>query len=1118
MNTINSPIALINNDYKLEFANPSFCEFTNCTAESLIGKPISEVNPNLWSHAIGNKFEACLKGHPVDPEPYSVSQGSFSLNFTPHIDEKNEICAVFITVNLSESIDKAKNTDFYQEESFIQQINALPDSFLILQDGRIKLVNDMLCQISGYSKKELLNQDFTKFTAPEVFEKLQSFHKNRAQGLDAPLRYESIALSKSGKRIPVETTIVPTIFQMKPAWQVVLRDITDYKTTLNQLRESEEKYRFIAETTLDGIFIHDNGVVIECNQAMLNITGYTKEEIIGVNLLDVVLSKNESKSIQAQLTKKHAKPYIVNVKKKDGSLFKAEVEGQMTQYKGKKVRLASFKDVTERFKAEQDLQKFKTIADKSLYGNVIANLDGSMIYVNEYFAKKHGYSRDELIGKKLTIFHTSEQNKILIEAIPDLIKNGHIENIETTNVHKNGMEFPMQMSVTCINDENEHPAFIGVSAFDLSDRKKSEAAIRLSEEKFRELYDQSPVAIQYYGKDGELLDVNKKTLQLFGIKSQDAIAPFNMWDSEHFTEKNKQELKSGKTITISSTLDFDVIKKHNYFKTSKKGLHYIELQIAPLLIQHKAMSYLVYMTDVTERKNAEENFAKEKELLNAIIDNIPVLLTRYDPSSNVQFLNKEFEKKVGWKTAELQTIDLLNKVYPDPDYREKALAYMQKATSEWKEFRITSKFGHHIDSEWCNIKLDGGVQIGIGIDITDRKKAENQLRHHQELLNEMGRIAMVGAWEFDPATGKGFWTDEVARIHDLDPTETTSMELGLTFYKPESRVKIEMAIQAAIDSGTPYDLKLELISKKGIHKWVRTIGHPTKQNGKVVKIQGSFQDITEMKKAEEELQKNRNKLAEINENLENRVKERTAKLEQKNKELEQFSYIASHDLQEPLRTISNYIQVVHEDFEDTLSEEVLVYLQAISKSTERMRALIFALMNFSRLGHNRSLTEVNSEKIVTEVIEDLQQLIQSKKAKIEVGRLPRIYAYETELRQVFQNLISNALKFQKANHTCDIQINYLELENHHQFSVSDNGIGIASKDIDRIFHIFQKLHLSQTYEGHGIGLAYCKKIIELHDGDIWAESEKGKGSTFYFTLSKSQSYNSTIKLAPIDHH
>ncbi|UZR96338.1 sensor histidine kinase [Chondrinema litorale] len=297
-----------------------------------------------------------------------------------------------------------------------------------------------------------------------------------------------------------------------------------------------------------------------------------------------------------------------------------------------------------------------------------------------------------------------------------------------------------------------------------------------------------------------------------------------------------------------------------------------------------------------------------------------------------------------------------------------------------------------------------------------------------------------------------------------------------------------------------YECSVHHIQDNYIYVMLRNVTELDQSRKELAEVNRELEE--RVKQRTTQLEQSRRELVEINKSLEKRVRQRTAMLEQKNKELEQFAYIASHDLQEPLRTISNYIQVINEDFEFNLSEEVINYLQSINKSTERMKILVSALLDFSRLGRNRKLADVDTKKIVTEVIDDLHQLIQLTNANLKVGNLPKLHAYETELRQTFQNLISNAIKFRKENHDPEIQINYKELENHHQFSISDNGIGIAAEHIDRIFYIFQKLHLDKKYGGYGIGLANCKKIVEIHSGTIWVESQTGKGSTFYFTISK----------------
>lgn len=253
-------------------------------------------------------------------------------------------------------------------------------------------------------------------------------------------------------------------------------------------------------------------------------------------------------------------------------------------------------------------------------------------------------------------------------------------------------------------------------------------------------------------------------------------------------------------------------------------------------------------------------------------------------------------------------------------------------------------------------------------------------------------------------------------------------------------------------------------------------------------------DITDRKKTDEELKI-------LNEELEKRVNERTAELTIANKELSQFAYVASHDLQEPLRTVSNYMQLFEEDYENILDENARKYIQSVKTATRRMTNLIKSLLNFSKLGYNKILTYTDCKKLVEDVIDDLKTSIKSSGAVITVDPLPVIYLYEAEIRQLFQNLISNAIKFKKPAVAPVIKITCEKLNTTWKFSIVDNGIGIDRVYFERVFDIFQRLKTNETYEGSGIGLANCKKIVQLHQGEIWIESTPGLGTTFFFTLS-----------------
>lgn len=227
---------------------------------------------------------------------------------------------------------------------------------------------------------------------------------------------------------------------------------------------------------------------------------------------------------------------------------------------------------------------------------------------------------------------------------------------------------------------------------------------------------------------------------------------------------------------------------------------------------------------------------------------------------------------------------------------------------------------------------------------------------------------------------------------------------------------------------------------------------------------------------------------------------RAAELTMVNKELEQFAYIASHDLQGPLRTVSNYMQIFQEDYGEILDENAHKYLCSVNSAVERMRILIKSLLDFSRLGHNRKLTNVDCKDLIDDVIEDLQTTIKISNAVIKVSEMPKLNLYETEFRQLFQNLISNAIKFQKKDSQPKIQINSERMNGKWKFSIMDNGIGITSDNFVRIFDIFQRLHTREEFEGNGIGLANCKKIVHLHHGEIWVDSVAEQGSIFNFTV------------------
>ena len=270
------------------------------------------------------------------------------------------------------------------------------------------------------------------------------------------------------------------------------------------------------------------------------------------------------------------------------------------------------------------------------------------------------------------------------------------------------------------------------------------------------------------------------------------------------------------------------------------------------------------------------------------------------------------------------------------------------------------------------------------------------------------------------------------------------------------------------------------------------------------RMRSCLQQQNEDLKAEIERRKEvETKLQLSNNSLEETVADRTAELTSSNQDLEQFAYIASHDLRQPLRKIRMCTEYLSEDYADCFDEQAESYMEYITKSIDRMYLLIDDLLTYSRVGKQEEADiSIDLNIVVKDCLEDLSLTVEEKQATINYDDLPTIEGSLSEIRQLFQNLIGNALKFTGDRHPI-INITAILQNKLYLFKVEDNGIGIEPQYADKIFQMFQRLHTTSEYEGTGIGLAICQKVVTRHGGKIWVESELGKGSTFYFTISSS---------------
>jgi PAS domain S-box-containing protein len=589
--------------------------------------------------------------------------------------------------------------------------------------------------------------------------------------------------------------------------------------------------------------------IVFVNPAFTRMTGYSADEVLGKTpriLQGLRTDKAVLSRLRRNLERGEAFEGEAINYRKDGTEFMLEWQIAPIRDSNRQIThfVATQRDITARKQSEIAANRLAAIVESSEDAIIGKDMNGIVSSWNRGAEKIFGYAASEMIGTPITRLIPADRQHEENDILERIRRGQSVEHFETLRQKKDGRLVAVSVTASPIKDSAGKVIGVSKVAHDITERKHEEGARRATEARYRALFEHAPDGLIIVAPDTTYLDANPSLCRMLGYtreemigrRTQDIVVESDIPK----IDPARKSMTDGKVNAMEWRL---VRKDGSIFDTEVSGGEMPD------------GNRLGIFRDITKRK-ADEEALRDSELRFATAfrsSPAALAISRRRDMANLD-VNETF-----LRIFECTRDDIIGKTILQTGMLDAET--LQSLTSELdvtgivlnREIVARTHTGRplHAILSVKIIELGGEpCSLSILIDITDRKLTEEKLRSHEAILQETGHIAKVGGWSFEVATGQGYWTDEVARIHDLEPATPASKEIGLSFYRAESRKRIELALHDAVQNGTPYDLELEITSAVGTHKWVRTIGHPITEQGKVVHLRGSFQDITERKKAE----------------------------------------------------------------------------------------------------------------------------------------------------------------------------------------------------------------------------------------------------------------------------
>ncbi|CAN5354369.1 hypothetical protein BH09SUM1_BH09SUM1_25250 [soil metagenome] len=878
--------------------------------------------------------------------------------------------------------------------------------------------------------------------------------------------------------------------------------IVQRTSELVKANEKVTKLAAIVESSRDAIISQTmDGRVISWNPGAEAMYGYTAAEVVG-GPVDVIIpqgSKTFSDGMDAARRGENVLHSESRRRSKTGAVLDVSLTiSPIRDANGKVYALSTIeRDITEQRRAERlladQLQLNKAITTSIREAIIAVDREGRVTFMNPAAEEMAGYSREDFAQDdaiaKLGIRNSAGSALALGE-----IRAASLSGDATITTSK-GAPLPVALMSSPLLEDGR-PGGSVLTFHDITARRTAEELLKENERRFRGTFENAAVGIAHVDSEARWVHVNPKFCAIMGYTREelltmafpeathpdDIVAEMRLFDSvmrgemESYTLEKRYFHKNGSIVWANTTKslqrDSDGTPQH----------------------------CIAVVEDISERKRLEVEVRQRAEelsqlwqtqnetlgFLDSLLANAPVGFAFFDREHRFVRVNDFLAESLSGASVEdhlgRTLLEVMGSRAPSV---ETMIDRVFETRESLREIEVSGQTPQApgIVRNWLisfyPVVTAGGAIPWVGIiasEITVLKQAERALRVNRERLDLVIRAAELGVWFCDLPFNELQWNEKCKEHFGLPPDALVTIESFFERLHPEDVESTRHGIDQSIATNSPFDMIYRTISPQGRMRFIRAIGAPfVDEQGIPRRFDGVTIDMTERKRAEEELI-------------------------EANRELESFAFIASHDLKAPLRAISGYIQLLDRRLSDTIGPEERKFITGAVESAEQMTLLINDLLAFSRVHRaDRDFQEVGLDRVVTRALANLRLDIQDSGAEIITGDLPSVYADETMLMQLFQNLIGNAIKF-KGDEPPKVWVEARRREIDWIISVRDNGIGIDPKYHERIFDIFKRLHSSNHYPGTGIGLAICKKIADRHHGKIWVESEKGKGAAFFMTL------------------